>query len=184
MEIVNDFTTSLKKALTEIDNKWETYNGLIVAGTHDPKNVEKIIEQIKNARENKIPFLGVCMGFELMLIEWMRHLGHTQANSAELDINATPKVIVQLPNVRVGIRQVYWRGEESFESHWHNYAFARKHTDYFRDEWELSFTDGILEIAKLKSHPFFLGTQFHPEYNSNKEKPHKILQEFLALCRK
>ena len=122
MEILNDFTISVEKALTEIDSGWRSYNGLIVCGTHDPKNTDKIIKQIKNARENNIPFLGICMGFQLMLIEWMRSVGFESANSAEIDPNATPKVISNLPNVRVGIRDVYWRGKESKESHWHNFA--------------------------------------------------------------
>ena len=183
MQIIGDFSTSVKKALSEIDSNWESYNGLVVCGTHNFQEVEKQIASIKDARENNIPFLGICAGFELMLIEWMRHLGHSQANSAEIDTNASPKVIVRLPEIRVGIRPVYWRGKESMESHWHNYAFARKHKEYFED-WELSFTDGILEVAKLREHRFFLGTQFHPEYQSSKENPHPILNEFLIMAEK
>lgn len=184
MILVNDFQTSVRKALSEIDSNWESYNALIVCGTHNPSNIEEIISKIKEARENNIPFLGLCMGFELMLVEWVRSLGQLGANSAEVDSNATPKVIVQLPEIRVGIRSVYWRGKESLESHWHNYAFARKHTDKFEKEWELSFTDGILEIAKLRKHKFFLGTQFHPEYQNSKENPHWVFKEFLSICKK
>ena len=132
------------------------------------------------ARENNIPFLGICMGFQVALIEWARHLGHFGANTAEIDQNATPKIIVQLPTIRVGIRPVYWRGKESMESHWHNYAFARKHAGYLEKDWELSWTDGILEVAKLRDHRFFMGVQFHPEYESSKESPHFILKEFIA----
>ena len=178
MEILNDFTISVEKALTEIDSGWRSYNGLIVCGTHDPKNTDKIIKQIKNARENNIPFLGICMGFQLMLIEWMRSVGF------EIDPNATPKVISNLPNVRVGIRDVYWRGKESKESHWHNFAFARKHAGHFEKEWELSFTDGILEIAKLHCNLFHFGVQYHPEYQSSESNPHWIFKEFLSICRK
>lgn len=184
MEILNDFTTSVEKALTEIDANWRLYNGLVVCGTHDPKNIDLTIEQIKKARENSIPFLGICMGFQLMLIEWVRSMEHPGANSAEIDPNATPKVIAQLPAMRVGIRPVYWRGRESMESHWHGYAFARKHAGYFEKEWELSWTDGVLEVAKLRSHPFFLGVQFHPEYSSAKGNFHPILVEFLSICKK
>lgn len=184
MELIGDFNTSVEKALTEIDSNWKEYNGILVCGTHNPKNIENTILKIKEARENKIPFLGICMGFELMLVEWVRNLGFPFANSEEIDSNAIPKVISQLPEVRVGIRSVYWRGKETKESHWHNYAFARKQTDRFEKDWELSFTDGILEIAKLRNNPFFMGTQFHPEYQSSKDNPHWILKEFLIICKK
>lgn len=184
MKLLNDFSTSVIKSLNEIDPNWQSYSGLIICGTHNPHDIEEMITQIKHARENNIPFLGICMGFELMLVEWVRHKGFPLANSGEIDPQATPKVIVQLPEIRVGIRSVFWKGEESKESHWHNYAFARKHKDKFDDEWELSFTDGILEIAKLRSHPFFMGVQFHPEYQSSEDNPHWVFKQFLALCKK
>lgn len=180
MELLGDFTTSLIKALNEIDNQWRNHSGLIIAGTHNPRDIDAMISKIKKARENNIPFLGICMGFQIALIEWARHLGHTGANTAEIDQNATPKIIVQLPTIRVGIRPVYWRGKESMESHWHNFAFARKHAGYFEKDWELSWTDGILEIARLRENKFHMGVQFHPEYESSKESPHFILKEFIA----
>ena len=142
MEIIGDFNTTVTKALSEIYPDYEKLNALVICGTHNPHDVEMMIDKIKNARENKVPFLGICFGFQLMLVEWMRR-EFPLANSAEVDPNAAPKVIVQLPEMRVGIRSVYWRGKESQESHWHRYGFARKHTDYFKD-WELSFTDEIL----------------------------------------
>ena|SRR3989304_9742274 len=182
MEILNDFTASIIKSLDEIDNNWRNYNGLIVCGTHNPHDVEMMIDKIKNARENRVPFLGICFGFQLMLVEWMRR-EFPSANSAEIEPNAAPKVIVQLPEMRVGIRSVYWRGRESQESHWHRYGFARKHINYFKD-WELSFTDGILEMAKLRNHIFFTGCQYHPEYQSSKDNPHFIIKEFLSICKK
>src|SRR4030042_3928957 len=115
MLILGDFQTSVKKALDETDNNWENYNGLIVCGTHNPHDVEAMIAKIKHARENNVPFLGICFGFQLMLIEWMRR-EFPLANSAELDLNATPKVFSQLPAIRVGIRSVFWGGRERKES--------------------------------------------------------------------
>ncbi|MEK7180263.1 MAG: gamma-glutamyl-gamma-aminobutyrate hydrolase family protein [Patescibacteria group bacterium] len=184
MEIIGDFNTSLKKALSEIDNNWENYRGLVVCGTHNPRDTEMMILKIKEAREKNIPFLGICFGFQLMLVEWMRNCGFQTANTAEVEPSATPKVIVQLPEMRVGIRSVFWRGKEFLMSHWHRYGFARKHTNYFEKDWELSWTDGILEVAKLKGHTYFLGTQGHPEYDSSKDNKHTLLVEFLVLCKK
>ena len=184
MEIIGDFNTSVKKALSEIDSNWESYKGLIVCGTHNPHNTEAMIKKIREARENDVPFLGICFGFELMLIEWVRHLGWSDATSAELDANGTTKVIVRLPEIRVGVRPVYWRGKETQESHWHHYGFARKFTDKFEKDWELSWTDGILEIAQLRKNTHHKGLQYHPEYNSFLGNPHPMLKEFLIMAKK
>lgn len=183
MEIIGDFNTSVKKALEEIDSNYQQYDGLVACGTHNPSNVEMMIVKIKEARKTGRPFLGICFGFQMMLVEWMRR-EFPMAHSAEIESNATPKVFSQLPEMRVGIRSVFWQGKESQESHWHRYGFARKHSAYFEKEWELSFTDGILEIAKLRGHKFFMGTQWHPEYQSSRENPHWVFKEFLALCKK
>ena len=62
MELLNDFQTSVRKAFNEIDPAWESYDGLVVCGTHNPRNVEGMIEKIRYARENYRQFLGICFG--------------------------------------------------------------------------------------------------------------------------
>ena len=183
----SDFVTSVFEALDNIDTKWHKYNGLILVGTHAPKknDIEEKIDAIRKARESGLPFLGICFGFQLMLIEYARNvLGIKEATTKELYPNTKEPVIAKLPALRVGIRPVTWQGETRMESHWHKYAFARRYAERFSSDWELSFTDGILEVARLRDNNFFMGTQFHPEYQSSKSNPHPILKEFINECKK
>ena len=84
MELIGDFRTSLEKAFDEIDINWRDYNGLVVCGTHDPRNTEEYIEKIRHARENGIPSLLICFGHQLGAIEYARNvLGIKDATSEE-----------------------------------------------------------------------------------------------------
>src|SRR3990167_2716060 len=84
MEILNDFSTSVIRALSEIDKDWESYDGLVVCGTHSPHDVEMMIDKIRQARESGRPFLGICFGHQLAAIEYARNvLGIKDATSEE-----------------------------------------------------------------------------------------------------
>lgn len=83
MQILNHFNTSVEKALSEIFPKWRDLNGLIICGTHTPHNPEILIDEIKKARENKTPFLGICFGHQLAYIEYCRETGIKDATSEE-----------------------------------------------------------------------------------------------------
>jgi CTP synthase len=179
-----DFYTSVMKALKEIDSKFEDYNGLIITGSHSPAHVEDNLKKIKWARENGIPTLGICMGMQLMAIEWVRlETGDVQANSREIDPLTSVPVVLKLPELRVGIRPVQWGGSTRMESHWHNYFVNPEYLNFFRDDWVTSSTDNIIEIMRLRGHPFFCGIQFHPEYQSSKDNPHPLLKEFIKICK-
>lgn len=179
---VSDFYTSVEKALHEIDENWLNYKGLIVVGSHFPSSVEEKLQKIKEAREQNIPFLGICFGMQLMAIEFARNvLNMEKANSEEIDANAD--LIYKLPELRVGIKPVTWSGGQTYESHWHNYAFNQKYHEVFSNYFDISYTENVAEIIKLRSHPFFTGVQFHPEYQSSKDKPHLLLSQFLEICR-
>ncbi len=186
MEIVkseSDFYISVEKALDEIDSKWRDYKGVIVLGSHAPTDIEEKIRLIKEARENNVPCLGICMGMQLMAIEYARNiLGILDATSEEIG-PGTP-IIKKLPEMRVGIRPVVWKGKTSMESHWHHYGFNNEFYAMFGD-WEMVFTDRIAEVMQLKTgHPFMVGLQFHPEYQSSKKHPHPLLANFIAACKK
>lgn len=176
----SDFHTSVQKALDEIDPLWRTYKGLIVCGSHAPDNVEEKLAAIKKAREGSTPTLGICMGLQLMAIEFARNvLKIPDATSAEL--GPGKHVVYKLPNLRVGIRQVAGLGPQS---HWHNYAVHPETASALHyNGFTTVQTDGILEWASLESHPFFVGVQFHPEYQSTRQAPHPILSKFLQTCR-
>src|SRR3990167_10728252 len=115
MQELNNFTTSVEKALTEIDPKWKDYRGLIICGTHTPQNTEEMIEKIKVARETKLPFLGICFGHQICAIEYARNvLGIKDATSEEFGKGTF--VVKKLPELNVGLK--------NGESYWNNYEVA------------------------------------------------------------
>lgn len=176
----NDFVTSVHRALKEIDKDWEKYPGLIVVGSHSPDKVPEKLAALREARESGLPTLGICLGMQLMAIEFARtSLNCYDANSEELGRGA--HVVKRLPELRVGAREVAGR----LESHWHNFAFNRDWEERFAEEgWEFTHADGIVEVMRLEDHPFYVGTQFHPEYGSSKKDKHPILKAFLEACKR
>ena len=156
MQIFNEFRTSVERALTEIDPRWREYRGLVVCGTHTPDRVEDIITQIKKAREDGTPYLGICFGHQLGAIEYARNvLGIEDATSEEFGEGTF--VVRKLPELHVGLHDG--------ESWWHNYEVDPD----LLDKWE-------------KPENFFT-CQYHPEYQSSKEKPHPFLVKFIEYAR-
>lgn len=180
MKILNDFDTSVRKALTEIDPKWEQYPGLIVCGSHTPTNSKGVLEEIRLARENDLPFLGLCMGFQLSIVEFARNvLGMVDADSEEINPDTTAPVISKMPSLRVGMRPVGAR----MESFWHNYAVNESYLDLFINNGWNFIKSEIIAQGRLQGKKYYLGTQYHPEYQSEPGKPHPILKEFLEHAR-
>lgn len=179
-----DFYTSVLKAFKEIDPKFEDYNGLVITGSHSPAHVEDNLKKIEWARQNNIPTLGICMGLQLMAIEWARNMcGIPDATSAEISPGIGTQIVVKMPELRVGIRPVNWGGQTRMESHWHNYKINRDYLTLFREDWRETETDGVVEVMRMVGHPFFCGIQFHPEYQSSKDNPHPLLKEFIKACK-
>lgn len=112
MLVLGDFNTSVQRALSEIDPKWDSYEGLVICGTHSPQDVEHEINEIRDARLNKIPFLGICHGHQLTAVEYARNvMGIKDACSEEWG-TGTP-VVKKLPELNVGLKDG--------ESYWNNY---------------------------------------------------------------
>lgn len=174
-----DFTTSLKKALAEIDEYYMKYPGLLVVGTHNPSAIEEKLVAIREARESGVPFLGICAGFQLMLCEFARNvLGIVDAVSEEWG-EGSP-LFIKMPELSVGIREVNGR----MESFWHHFTMNLAYQPLFRvSDMEVSFTRNVATLARLRIHPFFVGCQFHPEYESSRDKPHPVLVNFLEACK-
>ena len=170
----SDFSTSIEKAFDEIDPKWRDYVGMVALGTHSPEDIDLKLNRIQFAREHKIPFLGICMGMQLMAIEYARNvLELKEANTQEVDPKAD--LIVKMPNLRVGIFDV----EGRMESHWHNYKFNNDYIPLFKD-WDMVMTQGVVEEMMRD---LMAGVQYHPEYQSSKQKPHPLLKTFLTICK-
>lgn len=153
MEIVNDFDTSVKKALEEIDPNYLKYKGLIICGSHTPHNIEEMISLIKQAREEGIPFLGICFGHQLAAIEYARNvLGIKDATSEEFGKGTF--VVKKLPELKVGLH--------NGESYWNNYE---------------------VDLLNWVKPEHFFTSQFHPEYQSSKDKPHPLLNDFINYAK-
>lgn len=160
MELLNDFSTSVRKALDEIDPKWESYKGLIICGTHAPHDTEDMIKYIEIARKSGKPTLGICAGLQLMAIEYARNvLGIEDATSEEFGEGSF--VVEKLPALNVGLIDG--------ESYWNNYAVR---------------PDIMHKLSWGAMGPRYVGVQYHPEYQSSKEKPHPLLVNFINECKK
>jgi len=186
-------------------------DGILIPGGFGLRGIEGKVDTIRYTREKGIPFLGLCLGMQCAVIEYARSiLGLKMANSSEFDQNNPYPVIDLLPeqravkdkggSMRLGAypcsivedtlaHRIYGSTEIS-ERHRHRFEFNND----FREELiskglVVSGTspDGkLVEIIELKHHPWFLGTQFHPEYHSRPHKPHPVFTAFIeaALKRK
>jgi CTP synthase len=179
-------------------------DAIVVPGGFGNRGIEGKIMAARFARENKIPYLGLCLGMQLMVVEFARHiLNDENANSTEFSPNTPYPVIDLMPEqykvtnkggtMRLGLYPCKilprtlaakaYRTSLIQERHRHRYEF----NNAFRIPMEkrgmifsgLSPNGKLVEIAELKDHPFMLGTQFHPEFLSRPDHPHPLFNEFL-----
>jgi CTP synthase len=186
-------------------------HGIIVPGGFGIRGVDGKIAAIEYARQSQIPFLGLCLGMQCAVIEWARHLAGLQdANSAEFDPSGRNPVINLLPEqedvvdlggtMRLGLYACriapdtlafnLYQQEVVYERHRHRYEFNNAYRNLFLDTgFAISGTspDGrLVEIIELRNHPFFIATQFHPEFQSRPSMPHPLFKGFVkaAMARK
>lgn len=178
-------------------------HGVVVPGGFGVRGVDGKIAAVNYARTHNIPFLGLCLGMQCSVIEWARHIAVLDnANSAEFDASAQNPVINLLPEqqdvvdlggtMRLGLYpcrltpntlafQLYQK-EVIYERHRHRYEFNNAYRSLFVETgYTISGTspDGrLVEIIELPSHPFFIATQFHPEFKSRPSTPHPLFQGF------
>jgi CTP synthase len=174
----------------------EEADGILIPGGFGTRGIEGKIEAIKHARENKVPFLGVCLGFQLANIEFARNvLGMHDANSTEFDPHTSHPVIDLLPEqksvtrkgatMRLGAQQVIvekgsraaklYGATDIMERHRHRFEVNPHYIDRLQEKG-MKFTGRSpdlqkMEIAELDGHPFFIGSQFHPEFRSRPSRP-------------
>ncbi len=188
----------------------EEVNGIIVPGGFGSKGVEGKINAIRFARENGLPFLGLCFGMQLAVVEFARNVcGLRGANSTEIDPRTPYPVIDLLPwqrkllkqnlygaTMRLGEQKVKLRGgtlaaklygrKYIYERFRHRYEVNPKYVKRLeRSGLIFSGTtpDGkIMQIVELPDHPFFIGTQFHPEFTSRPLSPNPLFLGFVKAC--
>jgi len=181
------------------------FDGILVPGGFGKRGIEGMLNAIRYARENKIPYFGICLGMQTACIEYARNVcGLAKANSGEFD-PATPHRIIYKLRELIGVEEMggtmrlgawdcvlepdslaakaYGKTQIS-ERHRHRYEFNR--------EYEAVLTGGGLrltgttpdatyvEIVEIPEHPFFLGCQFHPEFKSKPLEPHPLFRDFIA----
>lgn len=194
----------------ERNKSWERVkeaDGIIVPGGFGHRGIEGKILAAQYAREEKVPYLGLCLGMQLMVIEVARNaLGLEKANSSEFDAQSPHPVIDLMPDqreikdkgatMRLGVYpceldpeskagQAY--GQKSVdERHRHRYEFNNEYRHQFEQAglWlsGISPDNRLVEIAELRNHPFMLGTQFHPEFLSRPTRPHPLFRAFMQAC--
>lgn len=182
-------------------------DGIIVPGGFGSRGIEGKIKTARYARENRVPYLGLCLGMQLMVIEFSRFaLGNEEANSTEFDRSTPYPVIDLMPDqrdiadmggtMRLGLypcrlqpdtlaAQAYQQ-ELVKERHRHRFEFNNAYRQALEEAGMrysgLSPDGRLVEIAELKDHPFMLGTQFHPEFLSRPNRPHPLFLAFLKVA--
>ncbi|MBV7338961.1 CTP synthase [Chloroflexi bacterium TSY] len=188
-------------------------DGIIVPGGFGYRGIEGKINAARYAREQKVPYLGLCLGMQVMCIEFARHLyGTDEPNSTEFDISTEYPIIDWMPEqrdiadmggtMRLGVyrcalipethaaaayRTLDYEDEVN-ERHRHRFEFNNQYRFDF-EKAGMCFSglspDGqLVEIAELNDHPFMVGSQFHPEFKSRPNKPHPLFLAFVQAAQK
>ncbi len=182
-------------------------SGILVAPGFGERGIEGKISAIKWARENKVPFFGICLGMQCAVIEFGRHvLGFDRAHSTEF-LPGSPYPVIDLMEeqksiddkggtMRLGAYpcridkdslsfRIY--GEENItERHRHRYEFNNKYLDDYRNAGMkpvgINPNENLVEMIEIPGHPWFVGVQFHPEYKSTVARPHPLFVSFVGAC--
>lgn len=183
-------------------------DGILVPGGFGDRGIEGKITAIKYARENNVPFLGICLGMQMAVVEFARNvLGLKDAHSAEFSQDTLNPVIDLMPEqkdvenlggtMRLGVYPCKIRENTKameiynepliYERHRHRYELNNK----YREELEkngmiisgISPDSRLVELIELKNHPWFVASQFHPEFKSRPTRPHPLFKEFIKACR-
>ena len=182
-------------------------SGIVVPGGFGARGVEGMIETVRYARDKEVPYLGLCLGMQVMVIEAARGLlGRRDANSTEFDPDTVDPVIDLMPDqrdvtekggtMRLGlypceIVEDSWAARAYkqrlvYERHRHRFEVNNAYREEFesRGFWPtgLSPDGNLVEIMEIADHPFMVGVQFHPEFLSRPDRPHPLFREFVGVA--
>jgi len=187
-----------------VASKLKGFNGILVAPGFGGRGIDGKLIAIKYARENNMPFFGICLGMQCCVIEFARNvIGFKNAHSVEIDEQTKYPVIDMMSEqkaitqkggtMRLGAydcqitkgslaSRIYGKSKIS-ERHRHRYEFNSKYTkDFEKHGMQITGINpktGLAEIVEIPKHPFFIGVQFHPELKSTVENPHPIFVKFI-----
>jgi len=190
-----------------VADKMKNLDGILVAPGFGSRGIEGKIETVRYARENNIPFMGICLGMQMAVIEFARNvLGYENANSTEMNDNTPHPVITFMEEQKTitdkggTMRLGGWdceikEGTKAFdiyqntminERHRHRYEFNNYYTEAFEKAgMVLSGVNPetkLVEIIELPNHPFFVAAQYHPEYKSTVANPHPLFSAFVKAA--
>ena len=207
VQVVNVHSEFITKE--NVAEKLEGLDGLLVAPGFGHRGIEGKIIAVQYAREQGLPFFGICLGMQMAVIEFARNiLGHPHAHSTEMDANTPDPVINMMEEqkkitmmggtMRLGsygceikkdtlAHKIY--GELHItERHRHRYEFNNAYLEQFESNGMVASgknnETGLVEIVELPNHPFFIGVQYHPELKSSVEHPAPLFVSFIAAAKK
>jgi len=184
-------------------------DGIVIPGGFGNRGIEGKIAATQWARNHKLPFMGICLGMQVMLIEAARHLcGITAATSLEFDENTPDPVITLIDEQHKVVRKggtmrlgtytcalaagtqaaQYYAASTVEERHRHRYEFNNGYRKQLEAQG-IVFSgicpqNNLVEVAELAGHPFMVGVQFHPEYRATPLQPHPLLMAFMKIVKK
>jgi CTP synthase len=192
----------------DIETLLRTVQGIIVPGGFGERGIEGKIKAAQYARENKLPYLGLCLGMHVMVIEFARHVFNTsEPNSTEFNTTTPYPVIDLLPEQKTvkdkgatmrlgnypcvltdGSRAAQAYGERQIEErHRHRFEFNNKYREELGEAGlvysGVSPDERLVEICELADHPWMLSCQFHPEFRSRPGRPHPLFRDFVGVAK-
>ncbi len=188
--------------------KLQNVDAILVAPGFGSRGIEGKIDAIRYARENKIPFFGICLGMQMACVEFARNvLGMSKAHSTEMNPDTNEAVIAMMEEqknitqmggtMRLGAYDCELRSDSRAasiygstkisERHRHRYEFNNEFLDAYENAGMIPVgknpATGLVEVVEVKDHPFYVGVQFHPEYKSTVENPHPLFMAFVKAAK-
>lgn len=184
------------------------FSGVLIPGGFGSRGIEGKISIIRHARENKIPFFGICLGMQCAVTEFARYVcGIEDANSREIDADCSHPVIDIMADqkamdkkggtMRLGAypcvlksgsrtKEIYGNVRKISERHRHRFEVNNRYLEQLSENglvFSGTSPDGnLVEIVEYPDHPFYIGCQFHPEFKSRPHRPHPLFQAFVEAC--
>ncbi|MPM63731.1 CTP synthase [bioreactor metagenome] len=203
------WTDSEEVCEENVKELFENCDGILVPGGFGNRGIEGKIIAIKYARENKIPFLGICLGMQMAVIEFARNvLGLYDANSREFDESTNNPVIDIMPDqknitdkggtMRLGAYPCNIQGNSLLHDSYHKTTINERHRHRFEfnNDYRENFSENgfilsgispdgrLVEAVELKDHPWFIGVQYHPEFKSRPNNAHPLFAHFIEAAKK
>ncbi|HOJ09874.1 MAG TPA: CTP synthase [Clostridiales bacterium] len=206
-EVIVDWVNSEELCDENVDDILGQADGILVPGGFGDRGIDGKIRAAKYARENKVPYLGICLGMQMAVVEYARNVcGMKDAHSSEFNFNTKYPVIDLMPEqkdidekggtMRLGLYPCKLKSGSKvhdifcedliYERHRHRFEFNNEFKSRLTEKGMilsgLSPSERLVEIIELPDHPWFIGVQFHPEFRSRPNRPHPLFRDFIKVA--